>query len=128
MEETQIVKKKRRHSPLTKLLISQEYQLQTNKAIQLLFHLNQKHIPAIHHLHSSTLSTLRSGSVENCFMHKLNTSHLPLSRRAPEMLLTIKQLILHIQQFWRALYKYLYTFGECSKTSAPHLTSGNTEH
>lgn len=117
-------KKERKDSPLTKLLINQEYQLQTRKAAQLLFHLSQKYLPVIHPLHGSMLTTPINGYVVDYFMHEWNTSLLPLLGSAPVSCYAYQC----IQQFWRALSTAFYTFSEYCKTSAHKLSAGNVAH
>lgn len=107
-------KKKRRDSPLTKLLINQEYQLQTKKRVQLYFS-SAKIVT--HPIHDFTLTTPRNGYVTNYFMQELNTLHLPWIRRGSrEGTLSEGHLSVHTRIFERFITCF-YTFTDYSKTS-----------
>lgn len=107
-------KKNRRDSPLTKLFINQEYQLQTKKRVQLHFS-SAKFIT--HPTHHCTPTAPRNGYVTNNSMEELNTSHLPWIRKGSrEGSLSKQCLLVHTRSFERFI-TYFSTFTDHFKTS-----------
>lgn len=97
-------KENRMDSPLTKLLINQEYQLQRKKRVQLYFS-SAKIVT--HPICHCTLATPRNGYVTNYSMQELNISHIPWIRGGSrEGSLSKRCSSVHTRSFERFLYFY----------------------